>query len=98
MTKQELIDAVAEAAGINKTEAKKAVEATFDTIAVTLKKEERFAVPSFGTFTVRDRAAREGKNPQTGAAIKIAASKTIGFKPAPCVKECLNAKKACKKK
>lgn len=99
MTKQELIDLVAKEAGLEtKAVAKKAVEATFEAIAGTLKKEGRFLVPSFGTFSVRERAAREGKNPKTGEAIKIAASKTVGFKPAPCVKEMLNAKKCCKKK
>ena len=54
-----------------------------------LKKEKRFAYPSFGTFTVRSRKARKGRNPQTGEEIKIKASKTVGFKPAPTLKSSL---------
>lgn len=100
MTKQELIDLAAEKASIKKAEAKEVIETVFAAIACTLKADGRFQVPAFGTFTVRERAARDGKNPKTGEAIKIAASKTIGFKPAPSVKEALNApkKKCCKKK
>ena len=54
-----------------------------------IKKEKRFAYPSFGTFTVRTRKARKGRNPQTGEEIKIKASKTVGFKPAPTLKNSL---------
>ncbi|MBT5633626.1 MAG: HU family DNA-binding protein, partial [Nitrospina sp.] len=54
-----------------------------------IKKEKRFAYPSFGTFTVRSRKARKGRNPRTGEEIKIKASKTVGFKPAPTLKNSL---------
>ena len=54
----------------------------FATISKTIKKDGRFSYPGFGTWTVRQRKARKGRNPQTGAEIKIKASKTVGFKPA----------------
>lgn len=81
MTKAELIETVA-----GKTMTKKAagdmVEVLFAAIGKTIKKEGRFFYPGFGTWTVRQRKARKGRNPQTGAPIKIKASKTVGFKPA----------------
>ena len=86
MTKADLIDAVANAADISKAAANTAIDETFASISKALKKEKRFSVPSFGTFTVRTRKARKGRNPQTGAEIKIKASKTVGFKPAPTLK------------
>jgi len=98
MTKQELIAVTAEKAEIIQAKAKEAVEAAFDAIKEALKSEGRFLVPQFGTFTVRERSKRKGKNPQTGETIEIAASKTVGFKPAPCLKESLMKKKCCKKK
>jgi len=87
MTKSELIDAVAKAAKINKRCAGEAVDATFEGISRAIKKSKRFQVPGFGTFTVRSRKARKGRNPQTGAAISIKASRTVGFKPAPNLKK-----------
>jgi len=86
MTKADLIDAVAKAAKINKSTAAEAVDATFEGIGRAIKKSKRFQVPGFGTFTVRSRKARRGINPQTGAAIAIKASRTVGFKPAPTLK------------
>ena len=87
MTKAELIEAVAKT---NKNLSKKAVaeimDATFDTMAKTLKREGRITYPGFGTFSVRKRKARTGRNPQTGETIKIKASRTVGFKPAPALK------------
>ena len=70
MTKAELIDAVASTAKISKLAAGDAVDATFDSIAKAIKKSKRFQVPGFGTFTVRSRKARKGRNPQTGAPIQ----------------------------
>lgn len=89
MTKQDLIDAVADAAGegASKTLVKDIIDATFEEIAKAIKKDKRFQVPGFGTFTVRQRKARTGRNPKTGETLKIKASKTIGFKPAPSLKE-----------
>jgi DNA-binding protein HU-beta len=89
MTKQDLIDAVANAAGegVSKAAVKEIIDATFEEIAKAIKKDKRFQVPGFGTFTVRQRKARTGRNPKTGETLKIKASKTIGFKPAPSLKE-----------
>ena len=91
MTKAELIDKVAETKGLDLS--KKAVgdvvDACFEAIGKTIKKDRRFSYPGFGTFTVRSRKARVGRNPQTGAEIRIKASKTVGFKPAPGLKSSL---------
>lgn len=87
MTKGDLINAVAKGTKLSKRSAGDAVDATFETIARAIKKEKRFQVPSFGTFTVRSRKARKGRNPQTGATITIKASRTVGFKPAPDLKK-----------
>jgi DNA-binding protein HU-beta len=87
MTKAELIDAVAKTARISKRVAGEAVDATFSGIAKGIKKAKRFQVPGFGTFSVRSRKARKGRNPQTGAVINIKASRTVGFKPAPDLKK-----------
>ena len=87
MTKGDLVERVAKAAQLSKRVAEFAVDATFDTIGRSIKKEKRFQVPGFGTFTVRGRKARQGRNPQTGAIINIKASRTVGFKPAPSLKK-----------
>jgi len=87
MTKAELVDAVAHSAKISKLAAGDAVDATFESIAQAIKKSKRFQVPGFGTFTVRSRKARKGRNPQTGAPINIRASRTVGFKAAPVLKK-----------
>jgi len=87
MTKGELVEAVADSAKISKLAAGEAVDATFENIAKAIKRSKRFQVPGFGTFTVRSRKARKGRNPQTGAAISIKASRTVGFKPAPVLKK-----------
>ncbi len=87
MTKSDIINAVAKAAKLSKRSAGDALDATFETLARAIKKEKRFQVPGFGTFTVRSRKARKGRNPQTGAEITIKASRTVGFKPAPGLKK-----------
>jgi DNA-binding protein HU-beta len=92
MTKQELIDAVAkkvEKLDVSKTAVKEIVDATFEEVAKAIKKEKRFQVPAFGTFSVKARKARTGRNPKTGETLKIKASKTVGFKPAPTLKDSL---------
>jgi len=89
LTKDELISAVTKSCkdpALSKRLANDVIDATFDTIGKAIKKEKRFAYPGFGTFTVRSRKARKGRNPQTGEEIKIKASKTVGFKPAPALK------------
>jgi DNA-binding protein HU-beta len=87
MTKGDLVNAVAKSAKISKRAAGEAVDATFEGISRGIKKSKRFQVPGFGTFTVRSRKARVGRNPQTGAEIHIKASRTVGFKPAPVLKK-----------
>jgi DNA-binding protein HU-beta len=87
MTKAALIAAVAKAAKLSKRAGATAVDATFESLARAIRKEKRFQVPGFGTFSVRSRKARKGRNPQTGDIINIKASKTVGFKPAPSLKK-----------
>ena len=92
MTKDELVTAVIKSCkgdDLTKRLVSDIIDATFENIGKSIKKEKRFAYPSFGTFTVRNRKARKGRNPQTGAEIKIKASKTVGFKPAPTLKSSL---------
>lgn len=81
MTKADLIQSVADH-GMTKKAAAEMIDALFGTIGKAIKKEGRFSYPGFGTWTVRQRKARKGRNPQTGAEIKIKASRTVGFKPA----------------
>ena len=90
MTKAELIDKVianVDSDKLTKKLTEEVVEATFAALKGALLEEGRFSYPSFGTFTVKVRAARKGRNPQTGAEIEIPASKTVSFKPAPKLKE-----------
>ncbi len=87
MTKGDLINSVAKAAKVSKRVAGDAVDTAFGSIAKGIKKDKRLQVPGFGTFTVRSRKARKGRNPQTGAVINIKASRTVGFKPAPSLKK-----------
>lgn len=90
MTKAELIEAVAQESGeLTKANVQAVVDATFWVIAKTLKKEKRFSVSGFGTFVVRKRKGRTGRNPRTGEEIKIAPSKTVGFKPSSQLKDSL---------
>jgi len=90
MTKAELVTAVQKGCDCGCDLSKKAVEriidCAFESIAMAVKKDKRFSYPDFGTFTVRKRKARIGRNPQTGAKLKIKASKTVGFRPAPVLK------------
>ena len=80
MNKTELIAAIAEKAGVSKKDAEKVVNATFDVITTAMADGDKVSLVGFGNFEVRERAAREGKNPQTGAKIKIAACKVPAFK------------------
>ena len=90
MNKAELVAAVAEKAEISKKDAEAAVKAFTDVVAEELKKGEKVQLVGFGTFEVSERAAREGRNPQTGKKIKIAASKTPKFKAGKALKDSLN--------
>ena len=81
MNKAELIDAIAKDAGLTKADAKRALESFVGTTTKALKKGDRVALVGFGSFSVSKRASRKGRNPQTGAEIKIAAKKVVKFKP-----------------
>jgi DNA-binding protein HU-beta len=87
MKKAELIDAVATKSELTKQDSKKAVDALFESISNTLAKEEKIQLIGFGTFEVRERAERTGRNPQTGEEMTIPASKVPAFKPGKELKE-----------
>jgi DNA-binding protein HU-beta len=87
MKKEEIVEAVAQAADINKAEADRAVNALVDTITSQVASGERVQIPGLGTFEARDRSAREGRNPQTGETIQIAATTVPGFKAATAFKQ-----------
>jgi DNA-binding protein HU-beta len=80
MNKAELIDAIASHAELSKVDAKKALDAFIDATTGALKKGDRVALVGFGSFSISARAARKGRNPQTGKEIKIAAKKVVKFK------------------
>lgn len=86
MTKAELIESVSNNIGLSKRQTGDVINQIFDTVGNAIANEGRFSYPGFGTFTVRERAARTGRNPRTGATIKISASKTVKFKAAPNLK------------
>ncbi|MBQ3427116.1 MAG: HU family DNA-binding protein [Clostridia bacterium] len=90
MKKQELIAAIAQGADITKKDAKAALEAAVVAITKALAEGDKVQVTDFGTFEVRDRAARTGKNPRTGETIQIAASKVPAFKAGKVLKEAVN--------
>ena len=89
MNKADLIDSVADSTDMSKAEAGRALDAVLDGISGALSGGDQVALVGFGTFLVRERAARMGRNPQTGASIQIAASKGVGCKPGKALKESL---------
>ncbi len=98
MNKTELIASVAQKAELTKKDAEKAVKAVFESVSEALKGGDKVQVIGFGTFEVRERAARTGRNPQNGKEIKIAASKSPAFKAGKQLKELVNAKKVSPRK
>jgi DNA-binding protein HU-beta len=90
MNKSELIEAVADSAGLSRGDAGKAVEAVFDSLTEALKRGEQVTVVGFGSFLVRERAARTGRDPRTGKAIEIKASKVPAFKAGKGLKDAVN--------
>ena len=80
MNKAELVDAMASSAGLSKADAKRALEGFTDAVTGSLKKGEKVSLVGFGSFSVSNRAARIGRNPQTGKEIKIAAKNVVKFK------------------
>jgi DNA-binding protein HU-beta len=92
VNKTELIDAIATAADLPKASAGRALDAVLDSITNELKNGEQVALVGFGTFIVKHRNARSGRNPQTGATIQIAASKVASFKAGKALKDAVNDK------
>jgi DNA-binding protein HU-beta len=90
MNKAELVDAVASSANLSKADAGRAVDAVIESVTGALQSGEQVAVVGFGTFSVKSRAARTGRNPRTGEAIQIAASKVPGFKAGKALKDAVN--------
>ncbi|HZX79348.1 MAG TPA: HU family DNA-binding protein [Lysobacter sp.] len=90
MNKADFVAAIADAAELSRVEAANAVDAMVSVITKTLKKGENVTLVGFGTFEVRERAARQGRNPKTGETIEIAASKNPSFKAGKALKDAVN--------
>ena len=90
MNKSELISAIAEHGNLSKADAGRGLDALLKTIEATLKSGEAIALVGFGTFDVKERAERTGRNPQTGQEITIAAAKVPSFKPGKALKDAVN--------
>lgn len=90
MNKSELVSAIAEQAGLTKTQAAAALDATVSTVTDALSKGDQVAIIGFGTFKVGERAARTGRNPQTGAEMKIPAAKVPKFSAGKALKDAVN--------
>lgn len=87
VNKSELVDKVAEKADLSKASAGRAVDAIVESVAEALQDGDSVTLIGFGTFSVRERAGRAGRNPRTGEVLEIQASKTVGFKPGKTLKE-----------
>ena len=90
MTKAELIESIADAAGVSKADAERTVGAFFDTVVSETKKGEKVAWPGFGSFSTSERPARVGRNPQTGEPVDIKASTAMKFSASSTLKSALN--------
>jgi len=90
MNKAELINAIAEHANLNKADVSRGLDALIKTIETTLKAGDTIILVGFGTFAVKDRSERMGRNPQTGQEIKIAVAKVPSFKPGKALKDAVN--------
>ena len=99
MNKTELVEAIAKETGLSKKDSEKAVKAFVDVVSKQLKKKDKVQLVGFGTFETSERAARTGRNPQTGAATKIKACTAPKFKAGKALKDKVNTKpsKKCKK-
>jgi DNA-binding protein HU-beta len=93
MNKTEFVEAIAKESGLSNTDARKAVEAVITTVEKTLKKGDEVALTGFGKFSVSKRAARTGRNPQTGESVKIKASKAPKFTAGAALKTAVNGRK-----
>ncbi|EPQ6932586.1 HU family DNA-binding protein [Pseudomonas aeruginosa] len=90
MTKSDIVNAVADRAGLSKADAGRALSAVLDTLTDTLKRGESVSLVGFGTFAVKTRAARTGRNPQSGQSMDIPASRIPSFKPGKALKDSVN--------
>ena len=90
MNKSDLVDAIADSAGLSKADAGRALDSFVDTVTGALKAGDGVSLVGFGTFSVRDRAARTGRNPRTGETIQIKASKNPAFKAGKALKDAVN--------
>ena len=90
MNKSQLIEKIAEGADISKASAGRALDSFIEAVTEALKEGDQVALVGFGTFAVRERAARTGRNPQTGETIQIAAAKIPAFKPGKALKDAVN--------
>ena len=90
MNKSELIEAVAQSADLSKASATRAVDAVVEAVTNALKEDDTVSLVGFGTFSVRERAARSGRNPRTGETIRIGASKVPSFKAGKALKDAVN--------
>lgn len=90
MNKSELVDAIADSANLSKADAGRAVDSFVKTVTKSLKKGDTVSLVGFGTFSVRERAARTGRNPRTGETLEIKASKNPAFKAGKALKDAVN--------
>ena len=90
MNKSELIDSIAENSGLSKADSGRALDAVIASVSGALKDNDQVTIVGFGTFLVRQRAARTGRNPQTGAEIQIKAANVPAFKPGKALKDAVN--------
>ena len=97
MNKGELVERVRASADVSRAQAEAAVDTVLDSVMTSLQSGERVSLAGFGSFNPSSRAARSGRNPQTGAPVKIAASKSVRFSPASAFKQALNPRAARKK-
>ena len=91
MSKQELVDMIAEKAGLTKADAARALDATMESVKEALVDGKKVSLVGFGTFATSKRAAREGRNPRTGETVKIAARTAVTFKAGSKLKDAVNA-------
>lgn len=96
MTKKELVDAIAKESNLSKIDSEKALNSFVNAVTAALKKGDEVKLIGFGNFSVMDRAARNGRNPQTGKTIQIKASKALKFKAGTALKDAVNAVNAKK--
>lgn len=96
MNRTELIEYISENAELTKASATRVLEVVLEGVRVSLRKGDPVVLPNFGAFTVKTRAAREGRNPSTGEKIKIGAARVVGFKAGKALKESVNQKDSAK--